>query len=106
MSTPRFVRICVAAATLALLPAAQRGVDPGRSDQEDVKLPSGKSQRDEILKMEHKKSLADVARIVDLAGELQTELQKADYIVLSISSLKKAEEIEKLAKQIRKRLKR
>lgn len=33
-------------------------------------------------------------------------MEKNDYIVLSVSSLKKAEEIEKLAKRIRKRLKR
>lgn len=74
--------------------------------EQDVKLPSGKSQRDEILKSEHKKSLADIAKILELAGQLQTEMQKDDYIVLSISSLKKAEEIEKLAERIRKRLKR
>jgi hypothetical protein len=105
VSIPRFVCTCAVAATLAILPAAQRR--PSELQMEgDVKLPSGKSQRDEILKMEHKKSLADVAKILDLAGELQAELEKDDYIVLSISSLKKAEEIEKLAKRIHKRLKR
>lgn len=74
--------------------------------QEGYKLPSGKSQRDEILKMEHKKSLADVAQILELAGRLQAELQKNDYQVLSLSSLKQVEQIEKLAKQVKKRLKR
>lgn len=74
--------------------------------REDVKLPSGKSQKDEILKADHKKSLSDLAKLIELAGELQAEMEKNDYIVLSVSSLKKAEEIEKLAKQIRKRLKR
>lgn len=90
--------------TTATLPAIAQ-IMPA-DEQQDVKLPSGKSQRDEILKSEHKKSLADIAKIVELAGQLQTEMQKDDYNVLSISSLKKAEEIEKLAKQIRKRLKR
>jgi hypothetical protein len=100
----RIVCICLVAMTTATLPAIAQ-IMPA-DEQQDVKLPSGKSQRDEILKSEHKKSLADIAKIVELAGQLQTEMQKDDYNVLSISSLKKAEEIEKLAKQIRKRLKR
>lgn len=97
--------ICVVAAGLAALPALPQNMGDLQG-QEDVKLPSGKSQRDEILKAEHKKSLADVAQIVELAGQLQAELEKNDYSVLSVSSLKKAEQIENLAKQIRKRLKR
>lgn len=78
-----------------------------QDDQEqDVKLPSGKSQRQEILKEEHKKSLRDAAEIREVAAQLETELEKSDYQVLSISALKKAERIEKLARQIQSRLRR
>ena len=75
-------------------------------DDEDVKLPSGKSQRDEILKDDHRKSLEDIARLIELGNQLETELKRNDYAVVSIPSIRKAEQIEKLARRIRRRLNR
>jgi len=72
----------------------------------DRRLPSGKSQREEILKSEYEKTLQDAERLLTLAEELKIELEKNNRHVLSIPSLKKTEEIEKLAKRIRQRLKR
>jgi hypothetical protein len=74
--------------------------------QEDVKLPNGKSQRDEILKAEREQNLKDVAQLVDLAQQLQQDLEKNERFVLSLSTLKKTDEIEKLVKKIRTRLRR
>lgn len=71
----------------------------------DVRLPNGKLQQEEILKADHEKSLKDAAQLIDLAESLKAELEKNDTQVLSISSLKKTEEIEKIAKRIRSRLK-
>lgn len=73
---------------------------------QDRRLPSGKSQQEAILKVEYEKTLEDAGRLLKLAEDLKIELEKSDRHVLSISSLKKTEEIEKLAKRIRKRLKR
>ena len=70
----------------------------------DVQLPSGKSQRAEILKAEREQNIKDTAQIVDLAKDLQQELEKNESYVLSMTSLKKTDEIEKLAKRIRSRL--
>ena len=70
----------------------------------DVQLPNGKSQRAEILKAERLQNIKEAAQIVDLAKELQQELEKNESYVLSMSSLKKTDEIEKLAKRIRGRL--
>jgi hypothetical protein len=86
--------------------SAPAQVIPPQREQEDVKLPSGKSQRDAILKVDHEKSLQDAGELVKLTEELKIELEKNDRHVLSVSSLKKLEEIEKLAKRIRGRLKR
>jgi Tfp pilus assembly protein PilO len=72
----------------------------------DQRLPSGKSQKEEILKADHQKSLRDAAEIVKLAEELKAELEKNDYHVLSVSALKKTETIEKLARNIKGRLRR
>ena len=70
----------------------------------DVRLPNGKSQQEEILKAEHEKSLKDAAALIDLAEQLKADLEKNDRHVLSVATLKKTEEIEKLAKRIRTRL--
>jgi len=70
----------------------------------DVQLPNGKSQREEILKSERQQNIKEAAQIVDLAKELQQELEKNESYVLSMASLKKTDEIEKLAKRIRGRL--
>ena len=81
---------------------------PHRPPEEgsDVKLPNGKSQQEEILKAEYQKTLQDAAELVKLAEQLQDDLIKEDRHVLSIASLKKTEDIEKLAKKIRTRLKK
>ncbi len=70
----------------------------------EAKLPNGKSQRDEILKAEHEQNLKDAAQLVDLAQQLQQDLEKNDTFVFSISTLKKTDDIEKLVKKIRGRL--
>jgi hypothetical protein len=70
----------------------------------DVQLPSGKSQRAEILKSERVQNIKEAAQIVELAKDLQQELEKNESYVLSMASLKKTDEIEKLAKRIRGRL--
>lgn len=89
--------------TAALIPVAlpQEG-EPGQ--REDVQLPNGKLQRDEILKAEHEQNVKDAARLAELAQQLQLELEKNDRFVLSLDTLKKTDEIEKLAKKIRSRL--
>jgi hypothetical protein len=93
-------------AAMCCLAVAQRGNRPRSSpeDETDVRLPSGKMQRDEILKSEHAQTLKDVAQLADLAQELKAELEKNDRYVLSVSTLKKTDEIEKLVKKIRSRL--
>lgn len=71
-----------------------------------MRLPNGKSQKEEMLKADHEKSLEDAAKLMTLTEELKIELEKNDRHVLAISTLKKLEDIEKLTKRIRSRLKR
>ena len=81
-------------------PPPQSGSEP------DVKLPDGRSQRNAIVKDDYKKSLEDARELVKLAESLQSELEKNDQFVVSVSEIRKTEDIEKLAKRIRGRLKR
>jgi len=79
---------------------------PPSETPSETRLPNGKLQRDEILKAEHERSVKDAAQLIELAESLKAELEKDDTHVLSISSLKKTEEIEKIARRIRSRIKR
>jgi hypothetical protein len=72
----------------------------------DARLPNGKLQRDEILKAEHEQNLKDAAQLAELAEQLKSDLEKNGRFVYSISTFKKTDEIEKLVKKIRSRLRR
>ena len=76
---------------------------PGRASGR-YSSPNGKSQQEEILKAEHEKTLKDATALIELAEQLKADLEKNDRHVLSVATLKKTEEIEKLAKRIRTRL--
>ena len=78
---------------------------PGDPD-EPLRLPNGKLQQDEILKADHEKDVADARELARLATELRDEIEKGDAHVLSVATIKKTEEIEKISKRIRSRIKR
>ena len=87
---------------------AQHGRPPviPEAAPDDVRLPNGKAQRQEILKADYQKALDDARELARLADELKIDLEKNDYNVLSLATLKKTDDIDKLAKRIHDRLKR
>jgi len=86
------------------LPGQQRGTPD--NPPEEPKLPDGRSQREEILKADHEKSLKDASELIRLCEELKADLEKNDRHVLSVGTLRRLDEIEKLAKRVRGRMKR
>ena len=98
----------LAAFLLAAAPlgeAVPQGPTIGQQQQdEDVKLPNGKSQKEEILKAEYEQNTKDAAQLTQLAQDLQQDIEKNGYSVVSMSTVKKTEDIEKLVKKIRSRL--
>jgi hypothetical protein len=78
---------------------------PGQGEDETPRLPDGRSQTDAIAKKQHADSLKDAKQLVTLAGEIRDEIEKAGNFVVPLSTVKKTEEIEKLARKIRGRLK-
>lgn len=88
--------------TAACLAQAPRPPEPDHIS--DVKLPNGKSQREEILKSEYEQNLKDAGQLVDLAQQLRDDLEKNERFVLSLSDLKKTDDIEKLVRKIRSRM--
>jgi hypothetical protein len=108
MISPRTFRI-VFLLSLALTVTAQQGPPERplpRDTPEDVRLPNGKLQREEILKADYQKTLEDVRALSKLADELKVDLEKSDYNVLSVGTLKKTDDINRLAKRIHDRLRR
>lgn len=96
--------------TMTLIALAQVPQDLPRvetpSEQQDRKLPNGKSQRDEIVKADYKKNVQDAAELSQLARELNDDLEKSGSNTVSVKTIKKLDDIEKLARNIRGRLKR
>ena len=65
-----------------------------------------KSQREEIIKADHKKNVEEAIALAKVAEELKLDLEKGDRNIVSVKNIKQTEEIEKLARSIRGRLKR
>jgi len=99
--------LCVVASLAGFALQSQGGRGPGRGGggaEENVTLPNGKSQRDEILKAEYQQNLKDASDLMDLAQQLKLDLEKNDRYVVSMATIKRTDDIEKLAKRIRGRL--
>lgn len=73
--------------------------------QVDDRLPDGSSRTMAMVKDDQERSLEDIAKIKDAVAELEKELAKSEFLV-SLTALKRAEEIEEWAKDIQNRLKR
>ena len=78
---------------------------PGESEP-PRRLPNGKLQRDEILKADYQKNVADSAELARLSQEIKLDFDKGDRYLLPLDTLKKLDAIDKLTKNIRGRLKR
>ncbi|HTA42008.1 MAG TPA: hypothetical protein VK789_06155 [Bryobacteraceae bacterium] len=97
--------------TASLLPAQTRNIqqpppDTSPEDKTDFRLPNGKKQVDEILKDDYEKNLKDARDLTNLARSLEEDLEKNEAFVFSLSTLKKLDDMEKLTKRIRARMKR
>jgi hypothetical protein len=97
-----------AALAARLLPAQQRdpGIGPPDDAPSDPRLPSGKSQKDAIATADYEKNIKDARELIDVARSFELDLEKEDRFVLSVATLKKLDDIEKITRRIRDRLKR
>jgi hypothetical protein len=112
MSSTRRAALFGFVACASAIAKDQNGQHEGRQQlpippnpDEDTKLPNGKSQKDAIAKHEHEEALKDAQDLLTAAQQLKAELQNAGQYVVPVSSVKKTEEIERLARRIRGRLK-
>ena len=81
-----------------------RPQNPQQQKDDDANMP--KPDPKMMLAANEKEIKKNVEKLYELASELKNEVEKTDSVkVLSLSMLKKAEEIERLAKEIRSRAK-
>jgi Skp family chaperone for outer membrane proteins len=108
----RFCGLAITCAPLIFLQGKSRtqqapkplGNADGKSDEESSPIPPG--SRKAALEENEKEIKKKVDKLFQLATELKDEVDKTDSAkVLSLAMLKKAEEIEKLAKDIKSRAK-
>ncbi len=111
-SRRRFLRTAIAvgvpAGILAFVPGVQartrRPQNPPQQKDDETRPP--KIDPKLILEANQKEIKKNVEKLYDLAAELKAEVEKTDSVqVLSLAMLRKTEEIEKLAKDIRSRAK-
>lgn len=88
--------------------SAQNPVPPPplpSGDEKPPRSPDSPGPSTKVLLEQNQKSIKkDIEKLYQLATQLKTEIEKTDSTaVLSLALVKKAEEIEKLAKQIKER---
>ena len=83
-------------------PSRQRPVRPGEDDPNLPEKPANKA----VLEENQKDIKKNVERLFSLASQLKEQVEKTDATTtLSLALVRKAEEIEKLARQIKERAK-
>ncbi len=104
--TRHFSKWFAVAFCAAALSAQQ--TEPRRpSDPEpERRLPDGKLQSEAILKSDYDENLKDLEKMRKLAETVESDLRKNDRHVLSLKALKDLDEIEKLSRRIRGRMRR
>jgi hypothetical protein len=91
----------------AILSVNGQQTRPSIDDDLGHGLPDLKQKQiEDLLKDDKKKSLQDTDEILKRAATLKEELDSNDQHVLSMKAIKDVEEIEKLAKRIRGRMRR
>jgi hypothetical protein len=95
------ISVAQSATSLQNPPATSNSRRDGPESPDDTSLPAAASRK-AILEQHQKDIKKDIEKLYDLATQLKTEVEKTDATsVLSLGMVKKAEEIEKLARQIK-----
>ncbi len=94
---------CLCLSTFA---GAQRQSPPSIDDEPQKPFPSTPKQIEDLLKSDHQHNLRDLEKMSRLLEQVQKDEDKNEHHAVSMQSLKNLEQIEKLSKAIRERMKR
>lgn len=104
-SSRRPLTALAALALTACLGLAQIDVPPPRAD-EPKRLPDGRLWSEAVLKANYEANLKDLERMKKILESVQAELEQSRGHVLPLKALKDLEELERLSKRVRDRMKR
>jgi hypothetical protein len=85
-------------------PAASASQRKPQSDTQD-ESPTAPMTPAKLLKYQHEETLKDIEKLSKLVGEIQEDVEKQGENVLSLNTLKKLDDVERLTRKIRGRLK-
>lgn len=105
-SSRRLLTALPALALSAALALAQIDVPPPRRADEPKRLPDGRLWSEAVLKANYEANLKDLERMKKILESVQAELEQSQGHVLSLKALKDLEELERLSKRVRDRMKR
>jgi hypothetical protein len=94
--------------SMALLGAGQRGSDGGRGgfgSPDDGPLPPRATTDIARAKAEREQNLKDATLLANLTGRVRDDLSGSSSFTLSVQMLKRLDEVEKVTKRLRARLK-
>ena|SRR6185369_1717970 len=97
------LRYCVIGLLAVTLGESQQGGTGTAPMRQDMPPPPNMST-ERALQWNHEQNLEDTSRLVKLAQELKWDLANHDREVLSVATVKKMDEIERLIRRIRSRV--
>jgi hypothetical protein len=91
-------------ATRPSLPPDASGQIPGVPPEDEAQRQMAKKQEDRRNDERQKQLVKDTQKLLELATDLKSEVDKTNKDVLSVDVVKKADEIEKLARSVKDRM--
>jgi hypothetical protein len=106
-TSPRraLLRSGLALATTASAASLLRGQTLS-DDPAERRLPNGQLQSDAILRADYEQNVKDARELTALAKSIELDFDKNDQNVLSLGLLKKLDDVDKITKRIRTRVRR
>jgi hypothetical protein len=93
------------ALSLLVLLASLSAQTPRRSKEpEDINLPNGRKWSDVIAEADHAGNMKDARALAQLTAEIRDDIEAGGKFVLSVKTLRKLDDAEKLVKSLRGRL--
>jgi hypothetical protein len=86
-------------------PLANRTADANRILEDSMKLRENQKRFEQLNLQRHKEMTSDTEKLLALANQLKAETDKSTKDSLSMESVREAEQIEKLARTVREKMK-
>jgi hypothetical protein len=86
--------------------AGSFGQAPPSKAPEDATLPNGKRWADVIAEADYKDNVRDSRALANLTAQIRDDIEASDKFVLSLKTLRKVEDAEKLLKDMRARMRK